>query len=64
MGVPFFVLAQNIADSKLGQTVGKLCKYEQDGDVQAVATEVKKIWSARAAAAAPARRKASCSGCS
>ena len=41
-----------MADSKLGQTVSRLCKYEQDGDVKTAASEVKKLWAARVAAAA------------
>ena len=35
---------KNITESKLGATVSKLCKYEQDSDVKAAASEVKTLW--------------------
>ena len=41
---------KNLAESKLGVTVSKLCKYKQNCDVQVAALEVKKLWVARAVA--------------
>ena len=38
-----------LAESKLGQTVNKLCKYEDNPDVRSAASEIKKVWAARAA---------------
>ena len=44
------MFAQNLIDSKLGNTVSKLCKYDQAADVRAAANELKILWAARAVA--------------
>ena len=48
---------KNISESKLGQTIAKLGKYDVDAEVKAMALEIKKMWAARAAAAKPAAAK-------
>jgi hypothetical protein len=54
-----------IAQSKLGHTVSKLSMFEQNSDVRAAASEVKKLWAARAAAVMkPAKKSGSQAGSS